>query len=660
MAEEDARQETNLGAYSPVDYMSITSFPRLPEDDAGSTDNVLRCRKEDDSSLCDPDSTDPDLFLKSARLQRLPSSSSEMGSQEMSPLRVTNKDPFSGDCTCRQDGLTVIITACLTFATGVTVALIMQIYFGDPQIFHQGAVVTDVAHCSAVGTEILNRDGSSVDAAIVSALCLGIIHPHSSGIGGGGVMLVHDIRKNESFIFDFRETAPAEVEEQMFTHSWEDKPGLLVAVPGMMQGLHQAHQLYGRVSWSELMSAAAKVAKEGFNVTQELAKAIDQVKDKNMSDIFLETFLPHGQPLQSGAFMKRLDLAAILNAVGLDGISAFYSGNITEEMASEVRSKGGVLSEEDFANYSVIVEKPVEGSYQGHFVLTAPPPHVGPALVAALNILEGFNITAQASRNLTYHLLTESLKMALALASNLGDPFFDSTTTQATEQMLSKSEANSLRQLINDSVAFPPGHYLPFYSLETGPSASQVHVIGPDDFIVSVVSSLNRPFGSGIMTASGVLLNSQMLDFSWSNKTQDNSTVNLRNSIQAGKRPMSFLLPTIVRPLRGMCGTYLSLGASSGTKALSSLTQVLLNIFSFHKHLNESLALGRLYPQLQPNILLVDNEFPEEDVEFLVERSHTVVREEVLSSVHVAKRINDFITGAKDPRSSDAAAAVIS
>lgn len=80
---------------------------------------------------------DPDSFLKSARLQRLPSTSSEMGSQDGSPLRETRKDPFSAaaaECSCRQDGLTVIVTACLTFATGVTVALVMQIYFGDPQV----------------------------------------------------------------------------------------------------------------------------------------------------------------------------------------------------------------------------------------------------------------------------------------------------------------------------------------------------------------------------------------------------------------------------------------------------------------------------------------------------------------------------------------------
>lgn len=77
---------------------------------------------------------DPDLFLKSARLQRLPSSASDLASHDIASLRETTRDPFTEDCACQRDGLTVIITACLTFATGVTVALIMQIYFGDPQV----------------------------------------------------------------------------------------------------------------------------------------------------------------------------------------------------------------------------------------------------------------------------------------------------------------------------------------------------------------------------------------------------------------------------------------------------------------------------------------------------------------------------------------------
>ena len=80
-----------------------------------------------------------------------------MGSQDGSPLRETRKDPFSAaasECSCRQDGLTVIVTACLTFATGVTVALIMQIYFGDPQVREK--------ECRGAEGENMGRSGEKV------------------------------------------------------------------------------------------------------------------------------------------------------------------------------------------------------------------------------------------------------------------------------------------------------------------------------------------------------------------------------------------------------------------------------------------------------------------------------------------------------------------
>lgn len=175
VAEKDAHPARTLAsAYSPVDYMSITSFPRLPEDEMVSGENVLKSRKDDDNVLSEQDTgefarsdtittnniftvsemrllsalsvslqnlllylvffPDPDLFLKSARLQRLPSSASDLASNDIVSLRETTKDPFNEGCACQRDGLTVIITACLTFAVGVTVALIMQIYFGDPQV----------------------------------------------------------------------------------------------------------------------------------------------------------------------------------------------------------------------------------------------------------------------------------------------------------------------------------------------------------------------------------------------------------------------------------------------------------------------------------------------------------------------------------------------
>ncbi|XP_069403030.1 glutathione hydrolase 7 isoform X2 [Ovis canadensis] len=647
-AENEASQESALGAYSPVDYMSITSFPRLPEDEP--TPAVpLRGRKDEDAFLGDPD-TDPDSFLKSARLQRLPSSSSEMGSQDGSPLRETRKDPFSAaasECSCRQDGLTVIVTACLTFATGVTVALIMQIYFGDPQIFHQGAVVTDAARCTSLGIEVLSKQGSSVDAAVAAALCLGIVAPHSSGLGGGGVMLVHDIRRNKSHLIDFRESAPGALREEALQRSWETKPGLLVGVPGMVKGLHEAHQLYGRLPWSQVLAFAAAVAQDGFNVTHDLAQALAEQPPPNASDRFRETFLPMGHPPLPGSLLRRPDLAAVLEVLGTYGPAAFYAGgNLTLEMVAEAQHAGGVITEEDFSNYSALLEKPVCGVYRG------------PALISALNILEGFNLTSLVSREQALHWVAETLKIALALASRLGDPIYDSTITESMDDMLSKVEAAYFRGQINDSQTAPVP-LLPIYELNGAPTAAQVLIMGPDDFIVAMVSSLNRPFGSGLITPSGILLNSQMLDFSWPNRTANHPAPSLENSVQPGKRPLSFLLPTVVRPAEGLCGTYLALGANGAARGLSGLTQVLLNVLTLNRNLSDSLARGRLHPDLQTNLLQVDSEFTEEEIEFLEARGHHVEKVDVLSWVHGSRRTNNFIIGVKDPRSPDAAGATI-
>uniref|UniRef100_A0A673HT24 Glutathione hydrolase n=1 Tax=Sinocyclocheilus rhinocerous TaxID=307959 RepID=A0A673HT24_9TELE len=633
-AEVRSSQDAALSsAYSPVDYMSITSFPRLPEDEV-SADNILKSRKDNDNFLSEQD-TDPDLFLKSARLQQLPSSASDLASQDISPLRETSRDPLAQDCTCTHDGLTVIITACLTFATGVTVALMMQIYFGDPQVYNQGAVVTDVARCTSLGFDVLGKQGSSVDAAIAASLCLGIIHPHTSGIGGGGVMLVHDIRRNESRVIDFRETAPSGIHENMMLHV-NQRSGLLVAVPGMISGLHQAHQLYGSLV---------------YLASSFTADALSEVKEQNVSDAFRGLFLLNGQAPLAGLFTKRLDLAAVLDRIAANGVSEFYSGNLTQEMTSVVRLQG-VLTEDDFKNYTTVIQKPLQSLYQGYRVLVPPPPHAGAALLSALNILEGFNITNQVSRSSVYHWIAESLKIALSQASGLGDSVFNSSVSELVTQMLSKDQAAVFREKISDSQASAAEHYTPSYELQEGAVASQLMIMGTDDLIVSVMSSLNRPFGSRIVTPSGILLNSQMLDFSWPNKTHSAA----RNSIEPGKRPASFLTPIAVRPSVGQCGSYVALGSSNGERALSGITQVLINVLSSRNNMSDSVSYGRLHPLIRNNTLLVDSKFLEEDVKSLMQKGHDVRKVDIISLVEGTRRTNDLIIGVKDPRSTDASA----
>ena len=79
---------------------------------------------------------------------------------------------------------------------------------GTAETYYNQTVATDTPKCSKIGEDILEKGGSAVDAAIGAMFCLGVINMHSSGVGGGGVMLVYNrAAKNASFI-DFRETAP--------------------------------------------------------------------------------------------------------------------------------------------------------------------------------------------------------------------------------------------------------------------------------------------------------------------------------------------------------------------------------------------------------------------------------------------------------------------
>uniref|UniRef100_A0A8C8JDL2 Glutathione hydrolase n=1 Tax=Oncorhynchus tshawytscha TaxID=74940 RepID=A0A8C8JDL2_ONCTS len=648
----DVSPETKLSSrQSPVGYKSFEGLPQL------TGLKSLPPGLHGHGGL----SSAPDLssLPKELPLRHLASGSQHpnLADLSLSSFREMDKDPppwGPSRCGTWQDAIIPIYAASLIIAIAVTTAMVLQIYLGtNEQVFRGSVLVTDHEHCTELGRRVLNEQGSSVDSAIVATLCLGIVHPHASGIGGGGVMLVHDIRKNIRKVINFQETAPSGIKEEILQIDPElkvmccmTKPGLIVGVPGLLRGLYQAHKLYGRLSWEDIVTRAANVARDGFNVSHRLAEAITKVKGQKMSLRFRDMFLPRGHALSPGSLMKTPSLAAVLEA----GVSEFYNGTLTQEMASEVQENGGILTKEDLSNYSAVIEQPIEGLYQGFRVLVPPPPSIGAALISALNILEDFHLNGNSTTYRANHWIAESLKASLTMASGLGDPVYTPSVSALISKMLSKPQAVVLRQLISDSQASPPRHYSTVYDLPSGAVASQVVVMGPDDIIVSVTSSLNRPFGSRILTPSGILLNSQILDFSWPIKTQGLLISNLTNRVQPGKRPLSFIMPTIVIPSLGKCGSYVALGSSNGESSLSGVTQVLINILSYNKNLNDSISLGRLHPQLKPSRLLVDSEFLEEDVKVLRLKGHTVYRVGLLSLVQGAQKTNDIIRGIVDPR----------
>ncbi|XP_069008781.1 glutathione hydrolase 7-like [Embiotoca jacksoni] len=495
-----------------------------------------------------------EMDLNTLNQQALASDSPHLFDQSPSNLKETNEDRSSQDTPLPLCAVSII------FAIGLTIALVLQISLGESLVSIRGVLVSDHELCTALGQRVLYDGGSSVDAAIAGALCLGVVHPHVSGVGGGGVMIVHDISKNETKVINFQGATPKTIREEMMQNISALKAGLQVGVPGMLKGLHHAHSLYGSLSWEDIVSRAAAVARGGFNVSHSLAYAVSKVKGEQLSQRFRDVFIPDGQALSPGSSVRMPGLARVLEA----GLLNFYHGNLSQEIQDEVRENGGVLSREDISSYNVEVEQPLEVQYRDFIIQVPPPPSAGAALISALSLLERFNVSeSNITENLTYHWMSEALKAALVIASGLGDIKYNSSVTELLSDILR----------MNYSHTSPPEYFSSTHSLQTELRAGQVVVMGPDNLMVSVASSLSRPFGSRIITRSGILLNSLILDFSWPNKTRGQLQSNQNNSVESRKRPMLFLMPTIMLPAWHQCGIYMALSSSGGPNSLNAITQ---------------------------------------------------------------------------------------
>uniref|UniRef100_A0A3Q2VL27 Glutathione hydrolase n=1 Tax=Haplochromis burtoni TaxID=8153 RepID=A0A3Q2VL27_HAPBU len=544
MARMEASPKTKLNKQSTLGYKSFGSSNQLAD---GSSPSDLTFAFSSLAAATDP-----------FHLKQLAPNGTNLFDQSPSNQEADE------DCSSRGTPIAVYALSTI-FAMPVSIALVLQIYLGESLVFQYGELFSDHERCTALGHRVLRDGGSSVDAAIAGALCLGVVHPHVSGVGGGGIMLVHDIHRNETRVINFLGSAPKAFRREVLYNVSQAKAGLQVGVPGMLRGLHRAHTLYGGLPWEDVVSRAAAVAREGFNVSHSLGET-------NCCSFFNNAFMPHGRPLSAGSYVRLPRLAGVLEA----GLLNFYHGNLSQEIVDEVQANGGVLSREDIGNYSVDVELPIE------FVILAlefiiqvpPPPSAGAVLLSALNLLEGLHISkSNVTETQTRLWIAEALKTALAMASGLGDPNYNSSVTEALSNMLSKSQAEVFRQHLQcDS-----------------DDQTKIYV---------------RPFGSRLITQSGIVLNSLILDFSWPNTSREQLQTN-----QPGKRPLSLLMPIIVVPALHKCGIHMAVSTSGEQNALSVITQMLVNVLFFHTEKNDSFSLTGLHHQFEPNKLLVHCEY---------------------------------------------------
>ncbi|HEY6551745.1 MAG TPA: gamma-glutamyltransferase, partial [Vicinamibacteria bacterium] len=231
-----------------------------------------------------------------------------------------------------------------------------------------GMVVSQSALASRVGSEVLQAGGSAVDAAVATAFALAVTHPAAGNVGGGGFLLYRPAQ-GEPAAYDFREKAPAAATATMFLRdgAYDGKlhheSHLSVGVPGTVAGLHLAWKENGKLPWRRLVEPAIALARDGFTVTDGLARSLEGVLPALLGHPASRAqFSRDGAPYKAGDTLVQGDLARTLERIAADGPAGFYQGETARLIAREMKAGGGLVTEADLAAYTPKRRTPLRGT----------------------------------------------------------------------------------------------------------------------------------------------------------------------------------------------------------------------------------------------------------------------------------------------------------
>ncbi|KAF3766512.1 gamma-glutamyltranspeptidase [Cryphonectria parasitica EP155] len=496
-----------------------------------------------------------------------------------------------------------------------------------------GAVASESTICSQIGIDLLRQGGNAADAHVGAQLCVGVIGMYHSGIGGGGFALVRDSEGNYETI-DYREAAPAEAFEDMYKGNLQGAVtgGLAVSVPGDLKGLEYLHQKHGLLPWRAVVNPAVYVARNGFNVTEDLVRYMDFATKGIRGNFLLEDpiwaqdFAPNGRLVQLGDVITRKRYADTLEKIGKHGAEILYSGELAEEIVKLVQETNGTLTMDDMKSYRVYGKPPISIDFRGFKLYSTGAPSSGSIMLSMLKTMEQYPASDLADTNLTTHRFIEAMRFAYGARLELGDPAYVSNIEEFEASLLTPHKANETRHKIDDSTTLPVREYDP-HQLIAAETHGTSHIVTADSagMAISSTTTINLLFGAQIMTpGSGIILNDEMDDFSIPGvRNSFGFAPSPANYIRPGKRPMSSITPIIAEHPNGT--VFFITGAAGGSRIISSTTQTAWHILEHGMNMSEAVAAPRLHDQLIPNEVYFEYTFDNSTVAAMVEKGHKPV-----------------------------------
>ena len=385
----------------------------------------------------------------------------------------------------------------------------------------RGMVVSQSRDAAQAGIAILDAGGNAIDAAVGTALALAAVEPWNSGLGGIGFAMVHRAGQPRAEVVDFGPRAPAKLHADRFKltgkiaqdlFAWPEVEGdanvhgpLSFAVPSATAGYAHMHGRWGKLPLSELMAPAIALAKRGLPqdwfTTLKIANSAAILRQyPSSAAIYLPHGLPPVAPYQGRPGYFRLGaLPDTLETLSRQGLRDFYEGDVARSIAKDTASLGGVLDLEDLRRCEATIRDCMDVAFAGRTLQMTGGLTAAPTLARVLELMpQPWPRTPDAN---WFAALASAMRTAYAeRLTGLGDAepkAAESCTTHLT-------------------------------------------VCDAEGTMVAMTTTLLSSMGSRVvLPGSGVLMNNGIMWF--------DPRPGQPNSVGPGKRPLTNMLPVILR-----------------------------------------------------------------------------------------------------------------
>lgn len=540
---------------------------------------------------------------------------------------------------------------------------------GPEKSRRNGVVAVNDPLAAEVGVRILEQGGNAIDAAVAMAFAMNVVEPLSSGIGGGGFMMVHLAQSDETLALDFRETAPAASDVDMLAgrpFSEVATSGISVGVPGAVLGLATALEAWGTFTLAETLDPAIMLAETGVPVSTFVAENAGSTRTALQPETSAIFRRPDGTPLQAGDILVQPDLARTFERIAEQGPSAFYEGDMAEAIVDaqgRARYEGGQgrMTLDDLARYDVVIRTPVIDDYRGFTVASMPSPSSGGlTMIQVLKMLERFPAGDERSgfgfgETRTLHVMIEGMRLAFAdravwmgdddfvpvpAAGLLADPYVAMRSAMISETTRMATPA------AGDPLPFdgdPPASPLASDDQEEG-STTHFSVVDTWGNVVACTVTIEQFWGTGITVPGyGFLLNNELTDFN-----RQSAPAPGTNNVAPLKRPRSSIAPTLLFK-RGE--PFAALGSPGGATIINSVLQVVMNLIDHEMTLQQAVEAPRLSIASPAGEVTVEPGFEQTSLDGLAALGHPLGVGEIgaVNAVLIDLR-NGKQYGAADPR----------